>query len=154
MKQLFSSLILLFLLSGICRAQDSLHMVEPKSSMGKNPYMMPLKDSKEYYIQKRNKLNRTGWVLLGTGVVMGVTGTIIYGNTHNGDGWDQLSYEFGGVFLMVAGSALVITSVPIFIRAGYYKNKALDMSASLKIEPYQSGLAMKHYPAIGISIRL
>ena len=115
---------------------------------------MPQKNSKEYYLQKSSTLNSTGWVLLGIGVVSGVTGTIIYANTHNSVGWNQLNNEIGGGFLIVAGSALVVTSIPIFIRAGYYKNKAMDMSAILKFEPYLSGIAIKQYPAIGVNIRL
>jgi hypothetical protein len=84
---------------------------------------------------------------------MGVTGTIIYENAYHDD-WDQVGNVLGGAFLMAAGSAMVITSVPIFIRSGYYKRKAVDISANLKFEPYQSGLAIKRYPAIGLSISL
>jgi uncharacterized membrane protein len=154
MKQLFSAFTCLLILTGICRAQDSLHITTPKASTGKNQFYTPAINSKEYCLEKHSKLNTTAWVLLSAGVVMGVTGTIIYENAYHNDGWDQMGNVFGGSFLMIAGSALVITSVPIFIRSGYYKRKAMDLSASLKFEHYQSGLAMKSYPAIGLRISL
>lgn len=129
-------------------------MITPKASTEKNKYYIPQQNSKEYFLEKRNKLNTAGWVLLGGGVTMGIIGTILYENAYHSEDWYQTGNVFGGVFLMTIGSAMVITSVPIFIRAGYYKRKAIDMSASLQFEPYQSGLAMKSYPAIGLRISL
>ena len=85
---------------------------------------------------------------------MGVTGTILYEHAAQTNEWNEVGNEFGGVFLMAAGGAMVVTSIPIFIRAGYYKRKAMDVSANLKFEPYQSGLAMKRFPAIGLRISL
>lgn len=154
MKQLFSVSISLIILSGICRAQDSLHISIPKTSTEKNKFFMPQQNSKEYYLEKRSKLNTTAWVLLSVGAVIGATGTMLYEHAAQTNEWEQVGNEFGGVFLMAVGSAMVITSVPIFIRAGYYKRKAMDISANLKFEPYQSGLAMKRLPAIGLSISL
>lgn len=85
---------------------------------------------------------------------MGVAGIIVYEHAREGEDIDQTRPAFAGIGLMAAGSAMVIASVPIFIRSGYYKRKVLDMSAGLKFEPYQSGLAIKNYPAIGLSISL
>ena len=155
MKQLFTFTASILFLMGICQAQDSLHNSSPNASIQKNPYTMPQVNSKEYFLEKRSSLNTTAWVLLGVGVTLGTVGTIMYENSINTDGgWNQVTNAWGGAVMMVAGSALVITSVPIFIRAGYYKRRAMDMSASLKLEPYQSGLAVKHFPSIGLSIRL
>jgi hypothetical protein len=154
MKQLFSTIIFLCFITAICKAQDSLHIISPKTSVQKNLYDMPQTNSKEYFLEKESKLNTAAWVLLGAGTVMAITGTIIYEHAIHNENWDEVGNTFGGVFLIVAGSAMVVTSIPIFIRSGYYKRKALNMSAALKFEPYQSGLAMKHYPAIGISISL
>jgi len=154
MKQQFLAIISLFVLTGICRAQDSLHIPSPKTSKEKDQFFTPAKNSREYYVEKESKLNTAGWVLLGGGMAMGIAGTILYVNANHADNWNELGNEWGGVFLMIAGSAMVITSVPIFIRSGYYKRKAMDISANLKFEPYQSGLAMKSYPAIGLRISL
>jgi len=155
MKQLFTFVASILLMTGICQAQDSLHNTSPGVPIEKKQYTIPQKDSKEYFLEKGSKLNRTGWVLLSVGSVLGVTGTIIYVNSiHSKGGWDQLGNEYGGAFLILAGSSLVLTSIPVFIRSGYYKRKALNMSASFKLEPYQSGLSVKHFPSVGVSIRL
>jgi hypothetical protein len=154
MKQLFLVTIGLFIITNMCRAQDSLRIAVPNSSTEKNKFYMPKQNSKEYYLEKQSKLNTTAWVLLGIGAAMGVTGTILYENAAHANEWDQVGNEFGGIFLIAAGSAMVVTSVPIFIRSGYYKRKAMDLSANLKFEPYQSGVAMKSFPAIGLRISL
>ncbi len=69
-------------------------------------------------------------------------------NTHNQKRLGTCGQYIWGYFSITAGSAMVITSVPVFIRSGYYKRKAMDMSASIKLEPYQSGLAVKHFPSM------
>jgi hypothetical protein len=154
MKQLIIlSAGLLFML-GFCQAQDSLNHISPNAPIPKKQYAIPDVNSKEYYLERGSKLNTTAWVLLGVGATLGATGFIIYQNNHNQNDWENLGNTFSGIFLIAAGSALVITSVPIFIRSGYYKSKALNLSASLKLEPYQAGLALKRYPSIGLSIRL
>jgi hypothetical protein len=154
MKPLFLSLASLFIFTCFCRAQDSLHTTTPNPSFEKNKFLMPDKNSKEFLEGKHNKLNTTGWILLGTGVALGVTGIIIYDHANKAGDWGASDNLFGGVFLMIAGSALTIASVPVFIKAGYYKRKAMNMSANLRFEPYQSGVAIKQYPAIGLKISL
>jgi hypothetical protein len=154
MKHLLSTIIGLFILTGFCKAQDSLHTVTPKSSLDKSKFSVPENNSKEYFESKRNRLNTTAWVFLGTGVVLGVVGIITYDNANHGNNWGETGSLFSGIGLMVTGGALTVASVPIFIRAGYYKSKAMSMSANLKFEPYQSGVAVKQYPAIGLRISL
>jgi len=154
MKQLFIFTASLFFILGVCQAQDSLNHISPNAATPKKQYAVPDFNSKEYCLERASKLNTTAWVLLGVGVTLGTTGFIVYQNTHNQDDWENVGNTFSGIFLIAAGSALVITSVPIFIRSGYYKSKALNFSASLKLEPYQAGLALKRYPSIGLSIRL
>jgi len=154
MKHLISTIIGLFILTGICKAQDSLHKANPGSPSGKYKYYSPENNSKEYFESKHNKLNTTAWVFLGTGVTLGVVGIIMYDHANHADNWGDTDNLFGGIGLMVTGSALTVASVGIFIKAGYYKRKALNMSANLKFEPYQSGIAVKQYPAIGLRISL
>jgi hypothetical protein len=48
---------------------------------------------------------------------------------------------------------MVVVDIPVLIRSGYYKRKALDMSANLKFEQYQTGISMKQYPAVGLSFK-
>jgi hypothetical protein len=64
--------------------------------------------------------------------------------------------EAGADFLIIAGASMVVTSIPLFITAGKYKRKALEMSANLKVESrqdlYQASVSMKYYPAVGVRI--
>ena len=62
MKQLFSVSIIFFIFTGICRAQDSLHVITPNTSAEKNKFYMPRENSKEYFLEKGSKLNTTAWV--------------------------------------------------------------------------------------------
>jgi len=154
MKQLFSLLMSFVFFTGICKAQDSLNRIPENPSYQRGQSNIPPVNTKDYYEYKRARLNTTAWVFLGLGVTLGTTGLIIYENAKYQDDLNNLGNTFGGSFLIGVGSAFVLTSIPIFIRSGYYKKKGLDMSASLKMEPYQSGVALKHYPSVGLSIRL
>jgi len=142
----------LFLILESSSAQDSLQHNNLNAPTGKHQSYNPWIYSKAYCQEKSRSLNTAAWVLAGTGAVMGIAGLVVYENSLREDSWNELGNSFGGVILVAAGSAMVITSVPIFIRAGYYNKKALNMSAVMKLEPYQKGLAVQHFPAIGLSI--
>jgi hypothetical protein len=153
MKQLVSFIASLLFIMGICQAQDSLHNISPNASIEKKQSAIPQINSKEYFLAKSSKLNTTGWVLIGVGAVLGTTGIIIYNKNKNGT-LDQLGNTYGGVLLTIVGGAMVVVGIPLVIRSGYYKRKAMAMTATLNLENYQSGLAIKHFPSIGLSIRL
>jgi hypothetical protein len=142
------------MLTGLCQAQDSLHMVTPKTSYEKNESVMAQWNSKEYFLKKRNSLHATAWMLLCTGAIFSVGGSMQYENAIHSNDRNRLNKEIGGAVLAVAGSAVAIASVPIFIKAGYYERKVVDMSANLQFEPCLPGLAIKQYPAIGLRISL
>jgi len=119
--------------------------------------------SAEYLAIKSSKLKSAGWVLCSLGTVLGVSGLIVYEkNLHSTYSLNQLGDALlntaGAEILMIAGSTMVLISIPVFISSGQYKKKALNMSASLKLVPSQelsqTGMSLKHYPAVGISIRL
>jgi hypothetical protein len=154
MKHIFSVGISLMILTGICPAQDSLHLVIPKTSYEKNESVMAQWNSKQYFLKKRNSLNATAWVLLCTGAIFSIGGSMQYENAIHSNDRNRLNKEIGGAVLTVAGSTMVIASVPIFIKAGYYERKVVDMSANLQFQPSQPGLAIKQYPAISLRISL
>lgn len=153
MKQ-FILLASLFFILGSSQAQDSLRSVQPNVWLEKTQHSLPQNYSKEYFQEKASSLNTTAWVLLGAGVVVGGIGLIVYENSLRTNGWDQFGASFEGGIIIIAGSALVITSIPIFIRSAYYKNRAMEISAMMELEPYQSGLALKHFPSIGLHFQL
>ena len=152
MKQLIL-LASLFIILESTQAQDSLRSMQPNVWLKKTQPSLPQKYSKEYFQEKASSLNTTAWVLLGAGAVVGGIGLSVYENSTRTSTWELLGASFGGEFLMAAGSALVVTSVPIFIRSGYYKNKAMNISATMNLEPCQSGLAMRSFPSVGLRIQ-
>jgi hypothetical protein len=162
MKQsiLFFAIFLLF--TQTSNSQDSLHMFNSKVPNAVGKAAAGSQYTSEYYALKSSKLKTTGWILFSIGTVLGVTGEILNESYkrkvyHLDQLGDALGDEYGAALLIIAGSSMVITSVPIFIRAGYYKRKSLDMSASFNLESSQelsqSGLSMKRYPAVGIRIQ-
>jgi len=158
MKKLMLIFAILFLVIKDSQAQDSLQNIPPNSAITqKKP--APVKFSKEYYEMKSRKLKTASWILLSAGTVLGVTGIIVYNNQKEYDLShidEAIVSEAGAEFLIIAGGAMVVTSIPLFITAGKYKRKALEMSANLKIESrqdlYQASVSMKYYPAVGVRI--
>jgi hypothetical protein len=151
-KLLIFTASLIFTLT-ICNAQDSLHSVSPNTSMEKKYYTNPEINSKEYFLAKSSRMNTTGWLLVGVGATLGVTGYFIYQNNKNGD-LNQLDDTYAGYLAIIGGTAMVAVGIPVLIKSGYYKRKAMAMTASINLEPCQLGLAVKHFPTIGISIHL
>jgi hypothetical protein len=156
MKQLIILFAACLFLMETSRAQDSLHHAKPNPSV--ETYKTPphMVYSSEYYMQKSRKMKTAGWILIGAGSVLGITGYLVYQNqinsyTNNLD--NALLNTAGSTVMMVGGSAMVVVGIPVLIRSGYYKRKALSMSANLKFEQVQTGISMIQYPAIGLSFQ-
>jgi hypothetical protein len=159
MKHFLLFFVTLFFLLETSTAQDSTHKTIPNASIvtPKSPYV--IKYEQEFFAKKSKTLKTTAWVFLGVGTVFAVTGWQVYEN--NRDFNDPISGSVtmvGSGFLTVLGTAMVLTSIPLFIVSGHYKKKSLNLSASLKLEPCQGlsqmGISLKHYPAVGLRIRL
>lgn len=82
--------------------------------------------TKEYYLQKSKNQNKTAWILLSGGTVMGVVGLIGFGNTY--DIWDDSNESDIYVFLMFGGGLLSTASIPLFISSGRNARKAATIS--------------------------
>lgn len=157
MKQIMLLLAAFLFILEISQAQDSLHATTPNPSNARsyppvNPYF-----SSEYYMNKSNKMKTTGWVLISVGTVLGIAGYFVYENQLNTDYNsidDAIGSTLGATILMAGGTAMVVVGIPVLIKSGYYKRKALNMSAMMKFETYQTGVAFKQLPALGLSIRL
>ena len=162
MKQVLYFIIALTVTAETGQAQDSLHHVMPNSAAKSLNDRVPLKYSANYYTMKSYKLRTSGWVLLSVGTVMGVTGLIVYEhNLHTeydlNQFGDAIANSVGAEFLVVAGSSMVVVSIPLFITSAHYRKKALEMSAIMKFEPcrqpFQAGISMNQIPALGINFR-
>ena len=68
----------------------------------------------DFYSSKHKKLKRTGFILLGVGVVASITGIIIASSND----------VYAGVGLFLLGTAPMIASIPVFVIAGSKKRKA------------------------------
>ena len=139
------------------RSQDSLK-AEPDfpNATRHGRYSQPNYD-KEYYLRKSSKMNTAGIILLCAGTALTVGGIIVYNDAMNSEDWgDGLVNGAGGYIAIVAGSAMVITSIPILIVAGSNKRKAMEMSGSLNLQPYRQladhGLATNFVPSIGLKL--
>lgn len=163
MKPIIILLIPVFFIMQKTHAQDSPKQFAPDPIYKSDKNQRPEKYSLEYYTVKARKHNTAGWILFGLGTAMGVGGYISYEHSlHQEYNWDQMGdaivNSYGSAFLMVAGSTMVLISIPVLISSWHYKKMALRMSASLKMETghelNQSGMISNHYPAIGVTIRL
>lgn len=81
--------------------------------------------TKEYYLQKSKDQNKTAWILLSTGTVIGVVGLIGFGNS-----WDDSSNSSTDIygFLFLGGVISTLGSIPLFISSGRNARKAATIS--------------------------
>src|SRR5450631_527706 len=126
MKQVLYFIIAMLLIAETSQAQDSLHFVMPNPATKSLNDRVPLKYSANYYMMKSSKSRTAGWVLLSVGTVMGVTGLIVYEhNLHTeynlNQFGDAIANSVGAEFLVVAGSTMVLVSVPLFITSAHYR---------------------------------
>ena len=102
--------------------------------------------TKDEYLQKSKKQRTTGYVVLVSGVILNVSGAIAYqkGNA--------------GIILFGAGLLADVASLPFFISAGINKRKALNASASFKMEQTNNIQGMVYspgiYPAVSLKLSL
>ena len=101
--------------------------------------------TKQDYLQLSKKQKRTANALLLTGLGVGLTGGLIYtaaslrdlGCLFQNCGANPSSYTLGNI-LMIGGSVLSLTSIPVYIKAGNNKKKSLSLSAGTQLLPRAS----------------
>jgi len=109
------------------------------------------------YLQKSKNQKTAGWILLGSGAVLSVTGLVIYRNSieDSNNPFEFLKGKGAGAsaigFLAMAGS------IPLFIASGKNRRKA-EASVSFKMENAtligKCAVSNNRYPAVGILVRL
>lgn len=72
----------------------------------------------QMYLTKGKTQTKNGFVMLGIGLTMGVTGAIIASNNSFEDGFET------GAGLAIAGTACSLICIPLFISGGRNKQKA------------------------------
>src|SRR5690349_17925632 len=127
MKKVISFAILLAIaINSLCQQVDNLKSI-----------------AKADYLRKSKNKKTAAWVLLGGGIAMGITGTIVYNNAYNKaaveDPWFGTALETAninatGVLIATVGVLAAVGSIPFFIASGKNKKKARSMSSGLKME--------------------
>ena len=123
--------------------------------------------AKADYLRKSKNQKTAAWVLLGGGLAMAITGTIIYDRAYNKAAEED---PFGtvlsagtnvnptGAVIATFGTLAVIGSIPFFIASGKNKKKARSMSTGFKMENAPSiqraSLVNRSYPAVSIKVSL
>jgi len=119
------------------------------------------------YLHKSKKQKTAAWILLGGGIAMTITGTVIYHNAYNKaaeeDPFGTLltlgtNVNPGGAVLAIVGLLSTIGSIPLFIASGKNKRKASSVSTSFKMENapviQRASLVKRSYPALSLKIGL
>ncbi|MES1181765.1 MAG: hypothetical protein ABUL44_03130 [Flavobacterium sp.] len=112
------------------------------------------------YMEKSRKRNTAGWIFVGSGTALTIGGTALLISAADSeediydDSWD--GKVIGGAVMLVAGVALIGTSIPFFIMSHRYKKKAMNLA--FKTEKLQMPRLGKpgnqYYPALSLKINL
>lgn len=107
---------------------------------------------KEALLTKSKKQKTTAWVLLGTGSTLIITG-IIFNSSHKEGTLDE---NIAGGFIIAAGIASTVVSIPFFISAGNRKKQAAALSFGKQqiLTPINNAFCFKTQPAIALKISL
>ncbi len=102
--------------------------------------------TKSEYLQKAKTQKTFGFLLLGGGVAMAVTGAALSGTFA----------EDTGKWLIIGGGVLAASSVPLFISSSKNTRKAesLTILASTQYVYCQNGITMRRQPAITLRLNL
>lgn len=163
MKQIILFLLIAVLSTETTTAQDSLRPKPHASTLQKDFPGMIDKGSPEYYFQKSAKAKTAGWILLSVGSVLAVGGIIEYNDAmsreYTWSNWDEgMVNTAGAEFAIIAGTSMVVTSIPLFLVSHSLNKKGMRASASFNFQPYQelhqANLATKYMPSLSFRINL
>ena len=116
--------------------------------------------SKDYYLQKSKNQENTGWILLGFGTATLAAGGVMAITTGNADLAHTSSPGYKSsdayIYVLAAGAALDISSIPFFISAS--KNRKLAAQLSISNQNIyllqQNTVTVRYAPALTIKICL
>ncbi|CAN1515915.1 hypothetical protein MCEGE10_00940 [Flavobacteriaceae bacterium] len=116
---------------------------------GQNTTVIP--NSKEYYLEKSKKQNKTGWFLFGTGIVLSTVGIIGFSNS---DFLDSNSETDAYGFMILGGAIAGLSSIPVFIGSANNARRAASLTFNADLFLKQNTLVQNYQPVIGIKIEL
>ena len=113
--------------------------------------------TKTDYLKKSKKQKATAWVLLGTGALLDIVSAIAapkHASSFYYDPGTQSSSSNTGAILIVAGTATMLGSIPLFIAASSNRNKAVSLSFKNEIVPQFKNYSSVHTAVPSISIKI
>ncbi len=114
---------------------------------GQNTTVIP--NSKEFYLEKSKKQNKTGWFLFGTGIVLTTVGIIGFSNS---DFLDSNSETDAYGFMILGGAISGLSSIPVFIGSANNARRAASLTFNADLFPKRNALVQNYQPVIGIKI--
>lgn len=122
---------------------------------------------KAEYLRKSKNQKTAAWVLLSGGVVLSVTGVVIYNNAYNkameNDPFGTVlslgtNVDGTGAVMATIGTLAAAASIPFFIVSGKNKRKANSISTGFKMESMpaiqRASVFNRSYPAVSIKLGL
>ena len=111
--------------------------------------------SKEDYLRKSRRQQRTAWIMLGGGTVVAI-GAMYWALESYAN--ESGSGEHGQGYFFIAGACSIVGSIPVFIISNNTKKKAMSMSMHLENEVTHQlgagGIKARHYPVVALRICL
>lgn len=145
-------------------AQFKIHDAVHQGNQRTTYYMQPVysrhftdtANTKAFYLQKSKTQRTAGWILLGGGALLAVSGGVLFSNNFqlfNNKNDDKAAT--GGV-LFLTGLGCSLGSIPFFISAAHNANKAATISFNTQpiLLPQQNNVVVKTQAAICVKIKL
>lgn len=139
MKLFMKSIILLFVFSLIISDSFCQEFKAPKFS-------------KEQYVHKKKVFNIIGYGLLGTSAILFTKGSILAKRQRKAN--PNATWNLDGLGEDILGGISALSSIPFFLLAAHYKNKAVSFSVnnenSLRLQ--QNNLVLTAQPTLTLKV--
>lgn len=117
--------------------------------------------TKDYYLDMSHRQRITGLALLGGGTTLMLTGLLMGDDRHTDARTAALNFDFapdedGSMWLFIPGVIASVASVPFFVRASKYSQKAAAVTLTEQriLLPQQQSYSLKRQPAITVRVGL
>lgn len=102
----------------------------------------------DFYSHKAKKQKTTGFILLGVGLAVGISGLAIFSNNF----WENDGGTDAGAIMFLAGSISVIASVPVLIISGSNNRKAKTYLEAGTVKVGNITFENSKYVTVGLKI--
>jgi hypothetical protein len=109
----------------------------------------PVRDTREWYLQKSHNQKTWAWVLLGGGVLVG--GISLATSVSDFESGNANSQKLSaGEVLVFVGGGMVVASVPLFIASSRNKRMAAQLEVKKETSFTATGPGGRAFPALGL----